>query len=209
MPSAILRACTRNICSTHASGLASHVRSRVDFADRAEFRLSPSATRAASGATDVPERRTKGEVDKRNKRARKLRRNTGKSVGRQVMAITFVRLQEYLDAVARRANLNVGNSRHGVFWNSSYQAFMTGIVPNKHCNGQVVPIVDPKNKVDSAFSQILRGPWCGMPQMPKTGPFVTDPGYFVTLADGTRVEGDKILADIQAWLEAGAPENGS
>jgi len=125
------------------------------------------------------------------------------------MAITFERLKEYLNAVARRANLDVNNSRHGVFWNTSYQAFMTGIVPNKHCNGQVVPIIDPANKVDSAFNQILRGPWCGMPQMPKTGPFVTDAGYSVTLPDGTRVDGEKILADIQEWLEWGAPENGS
>jgi hypothetical protein len=124
------------------------------------------------------------------------------------MTITFTRLQDYLNAIARRANLDPANSRHRIFWNTSYQAFMTGVVPNKHCNGQVVPIIDPVNKIDSAFHQILRGPWCGMPQMPKTGPFVTDPGYFITLADGSRVEGTTILADIQDWLEAGAPENG-
>jgi hypothetical protein len=109
------------------------------------------------------------------------------------VAITFSRLQEYLTAIAAKANLDVANSRHGVFWNGSYQAFITGIVPNKHCNGQVVPIIDPENKSNSGFNQILRGSWCGMPQMPKTGPFVTDPDYFVILADGTRVDGNTIV----------------
>jgi hypothetical protein len=124
------------------------------------------------------------------------------------MTITFSRLKEYLNAIAHKAHLDPASSRHGVFWNTSYEAFMTGIVPNKHCEGQVVPIIDPVNKVNSAFNQILRGSWCAMPQMPKTGPFVTDSGYFVVLADGTRVEGSQILADIQDWLAAGAPENG-
>ena len=53
--------------------------------------------------------------------------------------------------------------------------------PNKHCNGEVVPILDPVDKVNSAFNQILRKGWFGMPQMPKTGPFVTDKNYSVTL----------------------------
>ena len=124
------------------------------------------------------------------------------------MTIGFTRLQEYLDAIARKANLDPANSRHGVFWHTSYQAFVTGNVPNKHCNGDVVPIIDPANAVNSAFNQILRGSWCAMPQMPKTGPFVTDDDYFVILADGSRIDGPTILADIQSWLQAGAPENG-
>ncbi len=124
------------------------------------------------------------------------------------MAITFARLQEYLTAISAKANLDPANSRHGVFWNTTYHAFITGTVPNKQCKGQAVPIVDTANKANSAFNQILRAGWCGMPQMPKTGPFPTDVGYSVTLSDGSIVTGTQILQDIQEWLEAGAPENG-
>jgi hypothetical protein len=126
----------------------------------------------------------------------------------KIMAITFARLQEYLNKIGDKANLDPANSRHGVFWNGTYQAFMNGVVPKKTCNGQPVPIIDPVNKANSAFNQILRAGWCDMPQMPKTGPFVTDPGYSITLADGTNVSGAQILKDIQDWLNAGAPENG-
>jgi hypothetical protein len=124
------------------------------------------------------------------------------------MAITFKRLQDYLNGFANNANLDPANSGHGIFWNTTYQAFITGTVPSKHCNGQVVPIIDPVNKANSAFNQILRAGWCNMPQMPKTGPYVTDANYSITLADGTKVTGVQILKDIQDWLNAGAPENG-
>jgi hypothetical protein len=124
------------------------------------------------------------------------------------MAITFARLQEYLNKIGDKATLDPANSRHGVFWNGTYQAFMNGVVPKKTCNGQPVPIIDPVNKANSAFYQILRAGWCDMPQMPKTGPFVTDANYSITLADGTKVTGTQILKDIQDWLNAGAPENG-
>jgi hypothetical protein len=124
------------------------------------------------------------------------------------MAITFARVQEYLTAIAAQGNLDPVNSGHGVFWNVPYAQFKTGLVPNKKCQGQTVPIIDSSNMVKSAFNQILRAGWCGMPQMPKTGPFPTDPGYSVTLSDGTTVTGIKILQDIQDWLAAGAPEHG-
>src|SRR5271157_5777960 len=107
------------------------------------------------------------------------------------MAITFTRLREYLNKIADKANLDPENAGHGVFWNSTYQAFINGVVPTKMCNGQPVPIIDPVNKANSAFNQILRGSWCNMPEMPKTGPFVTDPGYSITLDDGTNVTGTK------------------
>ncbi|MDA9406902.1 hypothetical protein [Bradyrhizobium sp. CCBAU 45384] len=127
------------------------------------------------------------------------------------MAITFVRLQEYLDKIAAKGNLDPADSGHGVFWEGTYQAFLSGVVPNKHCGGHAVPIVDPNNKVNSAFYQILKAGWCtspAMPQMPRTGPFVTDAGYSITLSDNTVVTGAQILQDIEDWLKAGAPEHG-
>jgi hypothetical protein len=124
------------------------------------------------------------------------------------MAISFAQVQSYLNAIATKANLDAGNARHGVFWHSSYHDFINGTVPNKQCNGEPVPIIDPDNKLDSAFYRILQAGWCGMPEMPKTGPFVTDIGYSVELSDGSEVSGDKLLEDIREWLAAGAPENG-
>jgi hypothetical protein len=126
------------------------------------------------------------------------------------MPINFARVKEYLDQIGQQANNDPANSGHGVFWNVNYTAFMTGVVPSKQCLGHPVPIIDPVNKVNSAFYQILKGTWCSMPQMPQMprgGPFVTDPGYSVTLTDGTVVSGDQLLKDIEEWLAAGAPEN--
>jgi hypothetical protein len=127
------------------------------------------------------------------------------------MAITFSRLKQYLDAIAAKGNLDPSDSGHGVFWNTDYASFVKGFVPSKKCGGQPVPIIKQPDAVNSAFLQILQGTWCtapAMPQMPKTGPFVTDAGYSVTLADGTAVTGETILQDIHDWLAAGAPENG-
>jgi hypothetical protein len=125
-----------------------------------------------------------------------------------IMAISFKRLREYLDAIAAKANLDAANAGHGVFWNVSYNQFITGTIPNKQCHGQPVPIIDPANKAQSAFFQILRDGWCGMPQMPRTGPFVTANGYSVVLSDGSVITGTQILKDIEDWLEGGALENG-
>lgn len=122
------------------------------------------------------------------------------------MTITFSRIQEYLDAVALNANLDVGNSGHKAFWHKTYSEFITENVPSKSCLGTPVPIIDSSNRRNSAFFQILQGTWCGMPKMPKTGPFVLDPGYTVTLRDGTTITGQQILNDIGVWLDDGAPE---
>jgi hypothetical protein len=127
------------------------------------------------------------------------------------MAITFVRLKEYLNKIADQGNLDPAGSGHGVFWNTDYHSFITGTVPHKQCALQPVPIIDPVNKVNSAFYQILKAGWCtqpNMPQMPKTGPFVTSAGYSITLDDGTIVDGATVLRDIEDWLRGGALENG-
>jgi len=124
------------------------------------------------------------------------------------MAITFTKLKDYLEAIANAGNLDASDSGHGRFWNTDYASFVSGTVPSKHCGGQPVPIINQPDKVNSAFFLILQAAWCTMPQMPRTGPFATDPNYTVNLLDGTAVPGTKILQDIHDWLAAGAPENG-
>lgn len=127
------------------------------------------------------------------------------------MAITFKRLKDYLEAIANAGNLDASDAGHDRFWNTDYTKFMNGVVPTKQCAGQPVPIIKKPDMVNSAFYLILQASWCtapAMPQMPKTGPFVTDDGYSVTLSDGTTVKGATILQDIHDWLAAGAPENG-
>lgn len=133
------------------------------------------------------------------------------------MAITFIRLKEYLNLIAQQGTLDPANSGHGVFWNTDYPTFRDGVVPSKVCNGAPVPILNKADLTQSAFYQILQAGWCfapaapqipRMPQMPKTGPFVNSPGYSIKLADGTVVPGTQVLQDIGDWLKAGAPENG-
>jgi hypothetical protein len=122
------------------------------------------------------------------------------------MAIDFAQVKEYLNLIASKG-ANPAGSRHGVFWDVNYDAFITGLVPNKHCLGQNVPIIDPVDKKNSAFYQILKGRWCSMPQMPLGGPHVTEADYTVTLASGAVITGTQVLQDIEDWLAAGAPEH--
>lgn len=124
------------------------------------------------------------------------------------MPISFSQLQAYLDAIAVKANLDVGNSRHGVFWRVPHADFVGGYIPNKLCNGQPIPIIDNQQPENSAFFVILKSTFCSMPKMPKTGPFISDAGYAVALSDGTTVTGLQIINDIEDWLRAGSPEHG-
>ena len=127
------------------------------------------------------------------------------------MAITFKRFKQYLDAIDAAGDLHASDSGHGVWWNIDYAPFKSGTIPSKKCNAQPVPIFNSANPKQSAFYLILQGGWCqnpSMPQMPKTGPFITDSGYSVTLSDGTVITGTQIIQDIGDWLAAGAPELG-
>lgn len=127
------------------------------------------------------------------------------------MAITFSRLKDYLNAIDANGNLSASGSGHGIWWTIDYPSFRKGTIPSKSCNGTPVPILNQSDLTQSAFFLILQHGWCTapqMPQMPRTGPFVTDAGYSLKLPDGSVVSGAQIIKDIGAWLAAGAPENG-
>lgn len=123
--------------------------------------------------------------------------------------ITFADIRAYLDAIADKALNDVGNSPHLRFWNVPYNDFINGSVPHTKCNGAPIPIIDHADPKNSAFYLILIDPngWCNKREMPGGGPFITDPGYQVTLASGKVVTGGEIQDDIKFWLENGFPEN--
>jgi hypothetical protein len=127
--------------------------------------------------------------------------------------MTYAKVQQYLDAIADQALLDVSNAPHGRFWKIGYQEFVAGFVPDNNendgkmkCEGKPVPIIDQQKPEDTPFLNILRGKWCQKDQMPDAGPFITDEGFTVTLGDGTQVTGQQIQDDILSWLSNGFPE---
>jgi hypothetical protein len=123
--------------------------------------------------------------------------------GRSVVG--FARVKDYLNAIAD-AHGRISTSPHRRFWNLSYQIFVDGQVPNVTCDVQPVPIIDKSAPLQSPFFLILQAEWCGMPQMPAGGPFITDADFEVDLPDGSVVTGSEIVADLVAWLTNGYPE---
>jgi hypothetical protein len=121
--------------------------------------------------------------------------------------VTFAMIQAYLDAIADKANLSIDDSPHGPFWRVSHKEFVGGNLPVVKCQGKAIPLVDTKDPPNTAFRLILIKDFCNKGQMPAGGgPFITDPDYTATLADGTKVTGKKIQADIESWLRNGFPE---
>ncbi len=128
--------------------------------------------------------------------------------------MTFAKVRSYLNAILRAPGLqgDINNSPHGAFWDTmSYSEFVNGAVPGgarTTCQGQPTPIIDKNNPAQSPLYLILTQPngFCGMPQMPEFGPFITDPGYQTTLPDGTPITGDEIRQGLLEWLTNGFPE---
>jgi hypothetical protein len=124
--------------------------------------------------------------------------------------ITYADIQAYLEAIADNPNntRNVDNSSHRRFWNVPYQQFVTGNVPNERCNGNPIPIVNRDPNL-CPFYQSLKNSsgWCNLSQMPRRGPYITDPGYKVTLRSGRVITGAEIDANIVWWLTNGMPEH--
>lgn len=122
--------------------------------------------------------------------------------------ISFKDLQGYLDAIA--TNTGIPNPPpHTAFWKKTYTDFTTGVVPNVTCNdGSPVKIMNHAEPLNSAFYKILCDPlgFCGNPQMPAGGPFITDPGIMITLADGSTITGQAIKENIAIWLGHNFPE---
>ena len=128
--------------------------------------------------------------------------------------IFFADILNYLNAIADKSGVIAG-SPHKRFWNIPYDKFITNTVPHVTCddgspilimnNNILNPALDP---LKSSFYTILIKPpgVCGNPQMPEGGPMITDPGYNVTLPDGSIISGIDIQKNIESWLMNGFPE---
>ena len=113
--------------------------------------------------------------------------------------IVYADIQNYLNAIANKANNPISDSPHGAWWLTpdgtsplSYNDFKTGQVPNVDS----VNIMDSGTPLQSAFYVILTNPngYQGKNkrpynQMPDGGPYITDAGYTATLPDGTTISG--------------------
>jgi hypothetical protein len=128
------------------------------------------------------------------------------------MTISFARLQEYLDLIVSQEGGNISSAPHARFW-VDHQTLTTQPLPRPKCQGQdIFPVkfLDPAQTTVDAdnspmFVILTNGMgFCQKEQMPPGGPFLGDPGYSLTLSDGTVVTGDQVKQDIHAWLAAGA-----
>jgi hypothetical protein len=127
------------------------------------------------------------------------------------MAITFRRLQEYLDLIALQGG-NIASAPHGKFW-ATHVSLTQQPIPAPKCNGQDI---FPVKYLDSAHTRVdadnsplyviltNSNGFCEQSQMPPLGPWITESDYQITLADGSTVTGDQIKQDIYDWLTAGA-----
>ncbi len=128
-------------------------------------------------------------------------------------AVTYETILKYLDAIDLKGNKSASNAPHDVFWKDSQGnnlplATFKGLsiaVPNGP-----VKIFDAGQPDQSPLYLILLGPWNGRPQMPKTGPFITDtnPDYSVDIG-GTTVTGSQIKRDLLAWIRQEFPHKPS
>lgn len=121
--------------------------------------------------------------------------------------ITYETLIKYLDAIDLNGSLSASGAPHGVFWKdgggnplplATFKA-LSITVP-----GGTVKIFNEMQPDQSPLYLILLGTWNGFPQMPKTGPFITDAGYSVTV-DGNAVSGTQIKNDLLAWIKQEFP----
>ncbi len=123
----------------------------------------------------------------------------------------FADIQNILDAIAAADTSDpLPNAPHNTnsgspFWretgnaDADYKTFTTGTVPNF---GD--PIMDAANPLTSLFYTMLMGTGPG-PQMPLSGPYITDAGYSVTV-NGNTMSGQDIQTTLQTWLTNGFPQ---
>ena len=109
---------------------------------------------------------------------------------------SFAAVQKFLTEFVQNNGVDIGNAVHGEFWNTTYDGFTKGYVPNvqdPNTRNQV-PIL---NKIDGKYDgpssnivTLLAGTNASYPQMPKGGPYLPS---------------DQIQ-EISDWISAQCPE---
>lgn len=127
-----------------------------------------------------------------------------------VTTIGFDTVKAYLDGLLELSGLFPRH--HGTFWRVDYDTFKDGTVPEHApvvtCQNAPIPIIDKVAPEKSPFYLILTDTngWCGIPQMPFGGPFITDDNLQIPLANNTIVTGKQVREDLALWLKNGFPK---
>jgi len=130
--------------------------------------------------------------------------------------VVYSDIINYLDMIDGQS-LGSFNAKHGTWWYNSdgstpitYAEFTTGNVPNVSYQGQPVPIMNTKDPVQSNFYLVLIRaggiPASNNKQMPKDGPYITDPGWTGVNNNNVQLSGKQVMDAIEWWLSNGFPE---
>jgi hypothetical protein len=118
-------------------------------------------------------------------------RRTIMSACRYGRVSSFADLQYVLNNFIQNNDIDIGASPHGAFWQTDYNTFTTGNVPNVQ---PAVRIVVPGDPAGSGIVQALSGlpPFDGSSfrRMPAGGPFLDDSS----------------INQIRQWVQDGCPE---
>jgi hypothetical protein len=118
------------------------------------------------------------------------------------MALTsFAAVQAFLDNFISSNNIQISGAPHGAFWQTSYDNFVNGDVPNvtDPNTGNPIPILKKGDGKNSNIIFALAGTpgtlWdpnnpSGFGQMPAGGPFMTA----------------QMIAQISGWISNGCPK---
>jgi|SRR5271166_2290552 len=103
---------------------------------------------------------------------------------------TFADVQNALNTFVKNNNIPIAGARHGPFWTTSYDSFVSGPVPD-FPNYQILKKGDSKNSnIILALSGLPPFDGSTFPQMPLNGPYLDQP----------------TIDAIAAWIDAGANE---
>lgn len=130
------------------------------------------------------------------------------------MSITYSDIIMYLDAIANTAINNAQQAVHQYWWHVGQDSSQPPLAYNDFKTGTVygigVPIIGTDSKqtdpLQSAFYLLLLSAGQNGPQMPMGGPYITDEGFSVQLANGNTITGAEIMGNLKEWLGNGYPE---
>nr|BFD41576.1 hypothetical protein FFPRI1PSEUD_30750 [Pseudomonas sp. FFPRI_1] len=112
---------------------------------------------------------------------------------------SFKDVQNLLDSYVAQNNLPISGAPHGAFWQTSYQAFVTGNVPGVQDpnTGQALPIL---SKGDGAHSNIIYA------LSGTAGTYWGPEGAFGPMPPGGPSMPQAQIDELSAWISNGCPQ---